>query len=128
MTPKAFFTGREIGAMTARALTPRMAGVAALMVVSSLDTVPPQQARRRPVGCDGLDQPAPGGFGRKRDALGLAGLDRQRIEPERLPAVVEPVQQPEMMSMEVKDGRDVGAVAQRQHHNAARLDAECGCG
>src|SRR5476649_1861681 len=97
MTPKAFFTGREIGAITARALTPRMAGVAALMLVPSFHTVPPQQARRCPVGGGRLDQPAPGSLGQKGDALGLAGLDRQRVQPERFPAVVEPVQQSEMM-------------------------------
>ena len=62
------------------------------------------------------------------DALGLAGLDRQRIQPERLPAVVEPVQQPEMMAVEVEDGGDGGAVGQRQHHGAAGLGAEGGRG
>jgi transposase-like protein len=56
-------TGRAIGATTARALTLRMVAVAALILVSSLDTVPPREARRRPVRRDGLDQPASGIFG-----------------------------------------------------------------
>src|SRR3954469_16053600 len=98
MTPKAFFTGREIGAMTARALTPRMAGVVVLILVSSFDTVPSQKPRRRPVGRHGFDEPAADMVGGKGDALGLPGLDRQRIEPERLPAIVEPVQQPKMVA------------------------------
>jgi hypothetical protein len=34
-------------------------------------------------------------FGGEGDALGLPGtIDRQRIQPEWLPAVIEPVQQP----------------------------------
>src|SRR5712672_838002 len=126
MTPKAFFTGREIGATTARALMLRMVAVVALIMVSSLDTVPPHEAGRRPVRCGGLDQPAPGMFGGEGDALGLTWFDRQRIQPERLPAVVEPVQQPEMMSMQVEHGRDLGAVRQRQHYGSARLGAEGG--
>src|ERR1700733_4240378 len=93
MTPKAFFTGREIGAMTARALTLRMDSMAALMLAPLLDTVPSHEPRRRPVGRNGLDQPAADGFSSKGYALGLPGLDRQRIEPERLPAVVEPGEQ-----------------------------------
>src|SRR3954451_15015662 len=105
MTPKAFFTGCEIGATTARALTLRMAGVVVLILVSSFDTVPSHKARRRPVRCHGFDQPAAGIFGGKGDALARPRLDRQRVEPERLPAVVEPVQQPEMVAMQVKDGR-----------------------
>ena len=43
-------------------------------------------------------------FGREGDALGLAGFDRQRVQPERLPAVVEPVEQAEMVAVQAKDG------------------------
>jgi hypothetical protein len=90
------------------------------VVIASLDSVPPHQPRRGPVGGDGFDQIAPRMFGQKGDALGLAGCDRQRIQPERFPAIVEPVQQPEMMAVEVEYGGDGGAVGQRQHHGAAR--------
>jgi hypothetical protein len=82
MTPKAFFTGREIGATTARALTLRMVAVVVLILVSSLDTVPAHEARRRPVGRRRLDQPAAGMLGGEGDALGLPGLERLRIQPE----------------------------------------------
>src|SRR3954469_1363386 len=109
MTPNAFLIGREIGATTARALTPRMAGVV-LISVSSFDAVPSHPARRGPVGRHGFDQPAAGIPGRKRDALGLPGIDRQRVEPERLPAVVEPVQQAKMVAVQMEDGGDFGAV------------------
>src|SRR3954471_21071505 len=97
---KAVFTGRAIGTIRPRAVTLRIAGTDVLMLVSSFHTVPSHQPRRGPIGRDGFDQPASGIFGGKRDPLGLAGLDRQRIEPERLPAVIEPVQQPEMMTVE----------------------------
>src|SRR5258707_7540015 len=90
ITPKAFFTGREIGASTARAFTPRMVGALALMSVSLLDTVPSHEARCRPVGRGSLQQPAAGVGGGEGDPLCLSGIDRQRIQPERLPAVVEP--------------------------------------
>jgi len=66
-------------------------------------------------------------LGGERDTLRLPGFDGQRIQPEWLPAVVEPVQQPEVMSMEVEDGRLIGAICQRQHHGAAGLGAESGC-
>ena len=56
-------TGRAIGATAALALTLQMVAVAVLMLVSSLDTVPPHEAGRRPVRRDGLDQPASGIFG-----------------------------------------------------------------
>ena len=80
--------------------------------------------RRGPIGRGGFNQPAPGMFGSKRDALGLAGLDRERVEPERLPAIVEPVEQAEMVAVEMEDGRDIGAVGQRQHDDAPGLGAE----
>src|SRR6202158_6498978 len=96
ITPKAFFTGREIGASTARAVTLRMVRLGLLMIVSSLDTVPSHQSRRRPVGCHRLQQPAPGVFGGEGDALGLAGLDTQRLQPEPVPARVRAAPQPEM--------------------------------
>jgi hypothetical protein len=69
------------------------------MLISSFHTVPSHQPRRGPIGGDGFDQPASGIFGGKGNALGLAGFDRQRIQPERLPAVIEPVEQPEMMAV-----------------------------
>src|SRR5580658_7319219 len=102
MTPKAFFTGREIGATTARAFTLRITGVAWLIFVSSLDIVPLDEAGRRPVGCGRLHEPASGIFRGEGDALRLSGLDRQRVQPEWLPAIVEPVQKPEVMAMEVE--------------------------
>src|SRR5260370_124698 len=90
-----------------------MVGALELMsFVSSLDTVPAHEARRRPVGRDSLDQPAPGILGRQRDTLGLPGFDRQRIQPVRLPAVVEPVQHPEMVSVDVDAFRDIGEVVE----------------
>src|SRR5215813_6118570 len=109
MTPNAFFTGRAIGVTTARAVMLLMAGVLLLMCVSLLDFIPSHEARGGPIGRDGFDQPAPGMFGRKGDALGLAGLDRQRVEPERLPAVVELVEQAEVVAVQTKDGCDLGA-------------------
>src|SRR5260370_8945110 len=124
ITPKAFFTGREIGASTARAVTLRMMRLGLLIFVSSLDTVPSHQSRRRPVGCHRLQQPAPGVLGGEGYALGLAGVDRQRIQPERLPAVVEPVQHPEMMTMEEEDFRCLGAIGQGNDHRPALLRAQ----
>src|SRR3982074_3563218 len=76
ITPKAFFTGREIGATTARALTLRMVGTVLLILVSSLDIVPSHMARRRPVGDGRFNQPAPGIFRGESDPLGLSGVDR----------------------------------------------------
>ena len=65
-------------------------------------------------------------FGDERDALGLAGLDRQCVQPKRLPAVIEPVQQPEMMSMKVEHSRDIGAIGEGQYHGAAGFGMEGG--
>src|ERR1700722_16007207 len=124
MMPKAFFTGREIGATTARALTLRITGVVPLIFVSSLDTVPSPETRGRPVGCRRLHQPAPGISSRECDPLRLPCLDCQRIQPKRLPAIVEPVQQPEMMPMQVEDGRDISSVCQGQHHGSAGFGPE----
>src|SRR5512138_3632729 len=112
--PNAFFRGRLSGTTTARAFTPRIAGVDLLMRLLPLfDRIPSHEARCGPIGRDGFDQPVSGMFGRKGDALGLAGLDRQRVEPERLPAVVKLVEQAEVVAMQTKDGRDLGAVGQR---------------
>src|SRR5260370_24282565 len=111
--PKAFFTGREIGASTARAATLRMVRLALLIFVSSLDTVPSHQSRRRPVRRHRLHQPAPGRFGRECDPLRLSRFDYQRIQPEWLPPVVEPVQQPEMRTMAGENFRDLLARDQR---------------
>src|ERR1700722_15654039 len=107
MMPKAFFTGLEIGATTARALTLRITGVVPLIFVSSLDTVPSHETWRGPVRCRRLHQPASGISSRECDALRLPGLDCQRIQPKWLPAIVEPVQQPEVMPMQMEDGRDI---------------------
>src|SRR4029077_18272276 len=92
----------------------------------STDAVPSHKPRRDPVGADGFDQPAPGSFGGEGDALGLSGLDRQRIQPKRLPAVIEPVEQPEMMAMQMEHGRPIGMVGEGQHRGAARLRLKCG--
>src|SRR3981081_2863207 len=90
------------------------------------DAVPAHEAGRRPVGRHRLHQPAPGIFGGERDALRLPRFYRQRIQPEWLPPVVEPVQQPEMMPMEVEYFRGIGAICQGQPHRAAGLGAERG--
>ena len=55
---------------------------------------------------------------------GLAGLDHQRVQPEWLPAIVEPVEQPDMMAMEMEAGRLPRAIGQRQHDGTAALDLE----
>src|ERR1700712_1252141 len=103
--------------MTSLASTIRGPGV--LPSTVSLDAVPSHLARRRPVGSHRFQQPAPGMFGREGNALGLSGADGQRIQPERLPAVVEPIEQPEMMAMEVEDSRKLGAIGEGQDHGAA---------
>src|SRR6478752_4016787 len=126
IAPKALFTGRDIGTTRPRAVTLQMAGTELLMRVSSFHTVPPHQPRRGPVGGDGFDQPPSGIFGGKGNTLGLAGFDRQRVEPKGLPAVIEPVEQPEVMTVEMEDIGDWTFVGQGQHHNAAGLDAEGG--
>src|SRR3954469_13822243 len=90
MMPKALRSGRFMGVITARAATPVMAAVVMGVIplfVSSPDFIPPQQARRRPVGGHALDQEPAGGFGLKGDALGLPGFEPQCVEPVRLPAV-----------------------------------------
>ncbi len=58
------------------------------------------------------------------DAVGLAGLDRERVEPIGLPAVVEVIEQAEMVAVQVEDGRHRGRVLQGQHDGAAGLGAE----
>src|SRR4051812_46498767 len=105
MVANAVFTGRPIGTTRPRALTLRMAATDLLMLVPSRDTVPPDHPRRGPVGRDGFHQITSGMFSEEGDALSLAELYRERIQPERFPAVVEAVQQPEVMAAKVKDGR-----------------------
>src|SRR5439155_1100785 len=58
------------------------------------------------------------------DALGRPRLDRQRVDPERLPAVVEAVEQAGAVTVQVDDLGKVAAVGQRQHHDAAAADRE----
>src|SRR5580704_323664 len=101
-----------------------MAGVLLLIFVPSLNRIPSHEARCGPIGRDGFEQPVSCMFGRKGDALGLAGLDCERVEPERLPAVVEAVEQAEMVAMQTEDGCDLGAVGQRQHDDAPGPGAE----
>ena len=60
-------------------------------------------------------------FRREGNALSLAGFDSERVQPERFPAVVEPVQQPEMVTVEMEDGGGGSAVGERQHHGTAGL-------
>ena len=67
-------------------------------------------------------------FGQECDALGLTRFDRERVQPERLPAVIKPVQEPEVMAMQMEDGGKRGAIGQCQHHGAADFDAEGGRG
>src|SRR3954468_22869440 len=104
MMPKALRNGRFMGVITARAVTPVMAAVVMgvdPLFVSSPDLIPPQQARRRPGGGHALDQESAGGFGLKCDALGLPAFERQCVEPVRLPAVVETVEQPEWLALQM---------------------------
>ena len=86
----------------ARALTLRMIWLSGFMLFPHSTLYHRSKPRRRPVGRNRFDQPASGIFGGKGDPLGLSGIDRQRIQPERLPAVVQPVQQPEMMAVKVE--------------------------
>src|ERR1700748_3461611 len=124
MTPMASPVKNAFGVTTARALIFVMAGVLLLMCASSLHRIPSHEARCGPIGRDGFEQPVPGMFGRKGDALGLAGLDCERVEPERLPAVIEAVEHAEMGAMQAEDGCDLGAVGQRQHDDAPGLGAK----
>ena len=89
-----------------------------------LDGVPSHESWSRPIGRNGFNDPAAGMFGGKGDALGLAGLDRERVEPERLPAVVKAVEQAEMVAMQAKDGCDLGTVGECQHDDASGFGAE----
>src|SRR6202020_918978 len=68
------------------------------------DAVPSQTPQRAPLSFDGLQQKASGIFRGESDALRLPGIDRDRIEPEWLPAIVEPVEMPEVMTVQVQDG------------------------
>ena len=63
-------------------------------------------------------------LGGEGDPLDLSGIDCQRIQPERLPAVIEPVQQPEVMAMEMEYGGDDAAIGQSEHHGTAGRGAE----
>ena len=86
--------------------------------------------RRGPSGSDGC--PSISRYGRpvrfepQGDALGLAGLDCERVEPVGLPAVVEPVEQAEMMAVQLEHGREPAGVLEGQHDGAAGLGAEGG--
>ena len=63
-------------------------------------------------------------FSQEGDALRLTGVDGERVEPEWLPAVVKPIEQTEVMTVEVEDVGDRGAVDQRQHHGPAQFGLE----
>src|SRR5580692_11795404 len=101
-----------------------MAGVLLLICVSSLNYVPSHAPRRGPIDRCGFQEPLPRTLGRKGDALGLAGLDRERVEPEWLPAVVKTIEQPEVMTVQVKHGCGGGAIAQREHDDASGFHRE----
>jgi hypothetical protein len=88
-------------------LTPRIAGTvfAHLIFLQSTAYHRTKRGAAQSVATD-FNQPLPGMFGRKGDALGLAGLDRERVEPERFPAVVKPVEQAEVVAVQTKDACD----------------------
>ena len=69
-------------------------------------------------------------FGGEGNTLGLAGFDRKRIEPERLPAVIQTVQQPEMMTVQMEHRRHIAPVGQGEDDRSAAHGAEGrrGCG
>src|SRR5579872_287783 len=125
ITPNAFLTGRAIGASTARALTRSMTG-ALVMIVSSFDSIPSKQPRRFPARLGRLNQPLPRIFGSKGDALGLPGVDCDRIEQKWCADVIEPVQQPEVMAMQMNDDGVRGPVDQGQDDRTAELGVESG--
>src|SRR5579871_4404379 len=97
-----------------------------VMIVSSFDSIPSKQPRRFPARLGGLYQPLPRIFGSKGDALALPGVDRDRIEPKWLPAVIEPVEQPEVMAMQMNDDGGRGPVDQGQDNRTAELGVESG--
>src|SRR3954452_890579 len=96
------------------------------MCVSSFDTVPPHQAERRPVCPHHFHKPGAGMPGRERNPLRLTGVDRQRVEPERLPSVIEPVQYTEMVTMKMEDRGGVTLVGEGQYDRASCFDPEGG--
>jgi hypothetical protein len=66
--------------------------------------------------------------GWKSDTLGLRRLNRKRIQPIWLPAVVETIEQPKVMSVQMEYRRTIASVSQRENHNAAPSSYEGGRG
>lgn len=66
-------------------------------------------------------------LGREGDADRLSGLKRERVEPERLPAVVELVEQAEGLVVQLENLRRRRAVRQRENDRAAALGGEGRC-
>jgi hypothetical protein len=71
-----------------------------------------------------LDQPFAGIVGHEGDAHGLPRRHHDRVEPERFPAVIEGVEQPGAMAMQVHGRRDIRRVGEGHHHGAAALHRE----
>ena len=66
--------------------------------------------------------------GWKSDALCLRRLDRKRIQPIWLPAVIETIEQPKVMSVQMEYRCTIASVSQREYHNAAPSSDEGGRG
>src|SRR5262249_27418892 len=72
-----------------------------------------------------LDQPLSQIVGKQCDAFGLARRNHESVEPERLPAVVEAVEQSKMMAVQMHRLDIVGAVlAGKDDHAGARYAEE----
>ena len=59
----------------------------------------------------------------RRRALGLAFVENQRVEPERFPAIVEPVEQPEVMTVQTEDDRRGCRIGDGHYDGASALHA-----
>ena len=64
--------------------------------------------------------------GRKSDTLGLRRLNCKRIQPIRLPAVIETIEQTKVMSVQMEYRCTIASVRQREYHNAALSSGEGG--
>ena len=58
----------------------------------------------------------------------LTGVKGKSVEPERLPAIVQPVEQAKMMTVQMKRAWRFGGIAHGQDHIAAALDLKCRLG